>query len=198
MENNNILEPIHYQDENGLWVIEEFRDVPNYEGIYQVSDLGRMKSLSRTVRLPSRNLDRRLKEKIMSLSLKNGYPQISLHKERVATVSNVHILVGNVFIENPHNLPFLNHKNGIKTDSRKINLEWCTHLENMQHAFKTGLVPNGERNHKAKLTDEQVKIIKRLFRINPKTNQRAISRKLNISPSVVNAIYKGRKWKYIN
>jgi len=197
MKNNN-LDPIRYQDEKGIWCLEEFRDVPGYEGIYQVSDLCRMKTLSRKVKLPSRNCYRQLKTKIMSLSVNSGYLQASLHKDGISEIIRVHVLVGIVFIPNPYKLPFLNHKNGIKIDSRKNNLEWCTHLENMQHAFRTGLVPNGERNHKAKLTDEQVKVMKRLFRINPKTNQSAVARKLNISRSVVNAIYKNRKWKYIN
>jgi len=68
----------------------------------------------------------------------------------------------------------------------------------MQHAFCNNLVPNGERNHKAKLSDKKVIAIKRLFRINPKTNQSKIAKKLKVGRSTINAIYKEKKWKYVS
>lgn len=177
---------------------EIWKPIPNYEGLYEVSNLGRVKSLERVVYLPKRKIFRKLKERFLRLNPSSDwYPIVSLHKKSKVEVKQVHKIVGLLFVKNPDNLPYLNHINGIKTDNRSTNLEWCTHLFNMRHAFTTGLIPNGERNHKAKLTDQKVRAIKRLLKINPKTNQKALSEKLNISRSVINAIAKGRKWKYV-
>lgn len=179
--------------------IEIWKPIPNYESIYEVSNLGRIKSLERTVQLNSRNTTRKLKEKILSLNpYSDSYPIVSLHKNKITEIRQVHKIVALVFNPNPENLPFINHLNGNKKDCRAINLEWCTHLQNMHHAFSTGLIPSGEKSHKAKLSNENVLVIKRLLKINPNTNQSAIARKFNVGRSTINAISKKKKWKYIN
>lgn len=178
--------------------VEIWRNIPGYENIYQASNLGNIKSIPRRIHIPTRNFYRDQQEIILTYNPNSKrYPKVSLYKNREVEIRTIHTIVGLLFVPNPKNLPFLNHINGIKTDPRACNLEWCSHLENMQHAFKTGLVPNGERNHKAKLTDHNVRVIKRLFRINPNSNQSYIAKKLGVGRSTINAIVKNKKWIYV-
>ncbi len=79
-------------------------------------------------------------KKIITPKIQREYVSIVLHKHGVSKTYFVHGLLAKTFISNPDNKPEINHKNGIKTDNRIANLEWCTHQENMQHAFRTGLI----------------------------------------------------------
>lgn len=68
-----------------------------------------------------------------------GYLQVWLYTHRKKRKFRVHRLVAKTFIPNPENKPFVNHINGIKSDNRAVNLEWCTRAENNEHAFANGL-----------------------------------------------------------
>lgn len=105
--------------------MEEWKDIEGYEGIYQVSDTGK-------VRVKRTGL-------IRSLVLgKTGYYKVSLKAGHSKTI-DVHRLVATAFIPNPEGKKEVNHINGIKTDNRAENLEWVTRNENTAHAIKTGL-----------------------------------------------------------
>lgn len=115
---------------------EIWKDVPNYEGEYQVSNLGRIKSLSRSY-LQSNGKKITIKSRIRKQSFdRNGYHTIKL-KEKVFLVSR---LVAEVFIPNMDNFKELNHINGNKDDNSASNLEWCDRTYNMRHAFANGLI----------------------------------------------------------
>lgn len=108
---------------------EEWLDVLGFEGTYQVSNKGNVKSLRRTKRSKDDSLSiirEHLKKPTVT---SDGYLQISLYPG--GRIRFIHRLVAEAFIPNPDNLPQVNHKDGNKHNNNVENLEWCTNLENM-------------------------------------------------------------------
>lgn len=106
---------------------EEWKSVVGYEGLYEISNLGRIKSL---------NFDGTKRERIMSPYLVHGYSRIRIFKNSKPRSVGVHRLVAEAFIANPDNKPYVNHINGDKSDNRAANLEWCTQSENTIHSYR--------------------------------------------------------------
>lgn len=127
---------------------EVWRPIAGYEGLYEVSNLGRVKSLWHKTR------------RILKPALKHGYLQVNFVDGVTHKFFSVHRLVALAFIPNPENKPQVNHVNGDKTDNRVENLEWCTPSENMQHAVENGLMPQGADHPDSKFTNEQVLYIR--------------------------------------
>lgn len=155
------LENITYIDDDGISQIEQWKDIPNYDGIYQASDLGRIKSLSRFIN--NGNGGYISKDKILRSNIdRDGYLLVSLCVNGVAEKLKKHRIIATVFIPNPLNLPDVNHtkmkENGEcdKTDNRVISLEWSSRADNMKHASKNGLMPIGEKCTNSKLSEKQV------------------------------------------
>jgi hypothetical protein len=118
---------------------EVWADISGYDGFYKVSNLGNIKSLQRYVKCKDGSV-RLFQEKILSGGKAGrGYLLVTLFKGAKKRMEYVHRLVAEAFIPNVNNYPQINHKNGIKTDNRVENLEWCNNSMNMKHAFKTGL-----------------------------------------------------------
>lgn len=115
--------------------MEEWRDIKGYEGYYQVSNKGRVRSLDRIVNAPEKfGGSRIVKGQILALPLRVGYPSIGLFKNGKGEILYVHRIVAEAFIPNPENKPEVNHKDANRTNNNVENLEWVTHLENMQHS----------------------------------------------------------------
>jgi hypothetical protein len=137
--------------------MEIFKDIEGYEGYYQISNLGKVKSLQRIVDNHS-GFKKVLKEKFLNPNIsKTGYYVVSFKKNNIKKTFKLHRLIANSFIAHVKDKKFVNHINGIKTDNRIENLEWCTILENNTHARKIGLINDMGYNHvSSKLTKEQV------------------------------------------
>ena len=123
---------------------------------------------------------------------KNGYMVVAIKANL-----KVHRLVGEAFIENPLNLPQINHKNGIKHDNSIDNLEWCTLQHNITHSIETGLNTNREEGHpNAKLKKEDVLYIREQLQ-NSLQTVKQLRLKFNISDSQIRWIRDRRTWKNI-
>lgn len=117
---------------------EIWKDVKGYEGLYQVSNLGRIKSLERKVWNRFQYVPK--KERILEPRYSGkGYVRYALFKNGKRKDFKGHWLVLSNFVENIENKPQINHINGKKDDNKLSNLEWCTNSENQIHAFKLGL-----------------------------------------------------------
>lgn len=125
---------------------ESWRDISGYEGSYQVSNHGRVKSVSRTIEV-SRNRVSHIRvysESLMSPSIRNTYHNVNLSKDGQVDNFSIHRLVAKTFIPNTENKPYVNHIDGDTHNNHVSNLEWVTQSENINHAIKIG-------NKKAKL-----------------------------------------------
>lgn len=118
-----------------------WKDIVGYEGKYQVSNSGLVKSLQREVPTSRGNGVRTVKERVIAQKLdsKNRYKLVVLWSENKAKTHLVHRLVAEAFCPKQEHQTEVNHINGIKLKNNADNLEWCTSSENKQHAWDTGL-----------------------------------------------------------
>jgi len=117
--------------------MKQYKDIPGYEGLYQISEDGEVMSMERKV-FHWRGGLRSQKQSIKHQRIdKDGYPVLMLSKDGKKTHFGIHRLVALAWIPNPDNLPQVNHIDGVKTNSHRSNLEWCTVSHNILHSFRT-------------------------------------------------------------
>lgn len=161
--------------------------ISGFEGMYEIDDDGNIYTIKR------RGTDAR----IMKTEHKNDYNRVTLKKCGVKYRFLVHRLVAQHFIENPDNLPCVNHKDGNKRNNKAENLEWCSYHENMVHAVKNGLnhIPGlrGENHPMRKLDWETVNKIREEFKHGERYCD--IGRRYGITGEQVSNIVKMKHWK---
>ena len=199
---------------------EEWRDVPEFEGYYKVSNYGRIK------RIVGGGCSR--PEKILKIaSYKDGYHVIHLSADKRKGRRLVHRLVAGAFIGPCPPKYQVNHIDGIKAHNHVSNLEYCTAKENQQHAARLGLTAIGDRNgsrkhperlrrgdqhpfrlhpekaargerqHSAKLTEEKVRQIRKEYAAGGITREKLATR-YSITPGLIGHVIKRRIWKHVD
>jgi hypothetical protein len=172
------------QTQNEIW-----KQIPNYEGLYDVSNLGRVRSYQ--------NFGFALKDnpKMMKQTKnKYGYVGLTLCKKGKREQVEVHRIVARAFLPHSGCGMQIDHINGVKTDNRVENLEWVTPKENTLRSVANGLKPTGERHWKSKLTQKQVKEIRTLYKTG-KYSHRKLGAMFGVTHVNIGQIVRNETWK---
>ncbi len=181
----NICKNLDLQDLDG----ETWKDIKDYEDLYQISNFGRIKSFIKYNGTKCRILKQN--------KYGRGYFFIILYKNKKRKYKLIHRLILESFkpIENSDNFE-CNHVDGNKENNFVENLEWCTPSENIKHAFEIGLKSNkGEKNPNTKLTKQKIIQIKLL--IEKKLKQKEIAKISGVSQQTISMIKTGSIWNDI-
>ena len=186
--------------------IEIWKDIENYEGLYQVSNLGRIKSLERDVYRQNGTFHYHAGGKILAPALnRGGYSQIDLYKNGKMKREYVHRLVAMAFIPNPENKPQVNHKDEVKTNNVVENLEWCTSVYNINYGTK---IERQKQTYKDNYKNGKNKVVKKVFCVELNKTFDSITRakeELGININCIVSACKGKiktaggfHWRYAN
>ena len=176
--------------------MEIWKDIKGYEGLYQISNYGRVKSLEKdyTTKLRGKTIVIHKAENILKLlKINSGYLTILLHKNGISKRFFVHRIVAEAFILNPQNLPQVNHKDENKINNKVENLEWCDQYYNINYGnarTKMSISKTKKPNYK---------IRKPIVGTSKKTNEvvtfnsiKEASEKLNVPPSNISSALHGK------
>lgn len=146
-----------------------------------------------------RNIRTKKIRKVLLWGLYYNFSDNNWDKERKkykTTNYKLHRILMEVFVPNPSNYPFVNHKDGNKLNNNLDNLEWCTNQQNMDHAYSTGLSNNtGENNGRSKLRNEDIPVIRKLLEDGVPGMQ--IAKRFNVNKSRIYNINHGRSWSHV-
>jgi hypothetical protein len=176
---------------------EVWRPVADYAGAYEVSDLGRVRSVARAF-VDARGRTHRRPGRVLRLGRhKDGYAMVDLSRGGAKRCLLVHRLVAGAFLPNPEQKAEVNHRDGNKTNNRLGNLEWATRPENMRHAFAAGLYSRGKGSDalNAKLTEGDIPTIR--ARLAAGHSQRSVARDYGVSKHTIYSIQKGLTWLHV-
>lgn len=153
----------------GSFSMEIWKDIKGYEGLYVVSNTGKIKSIDRYITDKNGKIKFTHGRIIKVRSQNSGYNVLRLCKNGKKPAFTVHRIVAETFIPNPENKPYTNHKDGNKQNNRVSNLEWVTPSENMRHAVDTGLwkYPGKTKDGRRRLSESMTKRMKGV----PKTEE---------------------------
>lgn len=164
---------------------ELWQDIKGFEGIYWISNFSRIKS----------QINNNIPRLIKTTATHGGYRYVILCN-KAKYVKRVHRLVAETFIPNPFNLPQINHINGVKTDNRLENLEWCTSSQNATHAYQNKLrVPTqGEINGQSKLTTDDVN---KILKLRGSISSYKLGQHYGLKHNTILNIWNNKSWKHI-
>lgn len=166
--------------ENEIW-----KDIEGFEGVYKVSNKGRVMSFKYS------------REKVLRNAVTNGREFVRLLKNGSYHCFHINRLVATTFLPNPENKAQVNHINGIKIDNRVENLEWCTHSENIKHAIENKLIVHekGENHQRSLLKEKDVISIRQKKVMGAKYID--LSKEYNVSIGCIQGIVERRNWTHI-
>ncbi len=177
---------------------EEWKEIPGYEGLYEASSLGRIRSMDKTIRTYNGGSYTRPGALKTACINKSGYSRLNLCKDGIVKPCLVHRLVAKTFIPNELNLPEVNHINEDKLDNRIENLEWCSHQHNMNWGHHNENVGRANGKPVVQFTIEGTKV-KEYY------SSHEASRMTGIIEQGINLCCLGRRqhaggfrWKYAN
>jgi hypothetical protein len=175
---------------------EIWKPIPGYEGLYEVSNHGRVQSLER--RVPhGRNGSQRIRGRILRLQKhKGGYQAVQLWRDNTMRRPLVHTVVAAAFIGPAPDDHDVNHIDGVKTNNGSDNLEYLTRSQNNSHAYATDLKASGERHRWSKLTADQVLEIRRLKK-EQGLGCRRLARGFGVTKNTITLILNGTNWKHL-
>ena len=166
--------------------MEIWKAIKGFEEQYEVSNIGNIRSIDRVVKHYIEGFTRKYKGASKNIRLNDkGYFRCNLKKDGKRFDFTTHRLVAEAFIPNEESKPVVNHKNGIKTDNRVENLEWCTISENVIHATKNRLI-------KTKLTDKEALSI-----FNSNFSTRELGKIYDVSSSIIWRIKNKKAYKHL-
>lgn len=175
---------------------EIWKPVKGYEGLYEVSNYGKIKSLRRW----SGSCYKKETELSTKRLSKDGYVRIALSKDNKKHETKMHRIVAEHFIENLNNKQTVNHIDGNKLNNRVDNLEWADRHEQLVHAYSLGLKKSirGTDNNQSKLTKEDVEYIRENYkRQSTEFGTVALSKKYGVSNRVIGLITRGLSYKNV-
>ncbi len=175
---------------NELW-----QPVPGWEGLYEASDQGRIKSLDRPVRCMGGKFRTYPGSVLKTVSDKDGYQAVTLSKENRRTSRSVHRLVLETFVGPRPEGTECCHLNGLRGDNRRQNLKWDTHTNNCADKVEHGTAQRGEMNPASKLTEADVREIKQLLKQG--MTQKIIALKFDVTKEAISLIHCGKNWKHV-
>jgi hypothetical protein len=174
---------------------EVFKDIIGYEGLYQISNRGRVRSLKKEI---IKNTGARVvfPKIILKHCFRQGYACVNLFKGKKPRTHNVHRLVAVHFIPNPENKPQVNHINANRADCSILNLEWVTASENAIHCVKLGRSnpPQGSKNGQSKLTEDDVYTIRNS---RYKITRKKLSEMFGVTVKHIDRVRCKERWKHI-
>jgi len=194
MTNQKVLK--FTEEEKEVW-----KDIEGYEGYYQVSNKGRVRSLDRKIKTRNRwgKHTRLQKGKILKPAPDDyGYLGVGLCVDSNSVTKPIHRLVAEAFVDNPENKPQVNHIDGVKKHNNVDNIEWVTCSENIIHSFKMGMSKpmQGEKCGTSKLKREEVLEIRAAYNLGCFTHKE-LADAYNVNRRHIGRIVNRKRWKHI-
>ena len=183
-------------------IAEIWKDIQGYEGLYQVSNLGRVKSLGRNIKKPLTKIGYVWQSERILKGRKDtkGYLRVVLYKDQTPKGFKVHRLVAVAFIPNPENKPEVDHINRDKTDNSVNNLRWVSHKENMNNSLTIAFlfsVAKAGKNHPRARAIRNIDTKEIFDTIEQASKRYSISHSAIIYAIKNNGRSAGFKWEYV-